>query len=99
MLQAEKWGSLGVEESQLLSTPRKNDRATALPSPAPVLAHLWLYRMCLLNMSQRLPIPEEILAHTELTVLWELETGQLKSNNYQASMEGSLMVFKCGVSA
>lgn len=44
-------------------------------------------------------MPEEVLAHSELTVFWELETRQLKSNSYQASMEEFFMVFKCGVSA
>lgn len=96
MLQAAKWGSMDLDKSQLLSTQRKNGSSYgfAQPSPGPAPARLWLCRKCLLNLSQRLPMPEEVLAHRELTVFWELETRQLKSNSYQASMEGSFMVFK-----
>lgn len=35
MLKAEKWGSLDVEESQLLSTQRKNDSSYSFAQPSP----------------------------------------------------------------
>lgn len=35
MLQAEKWGSLGIEKSQLLSTQRKNDSSCSFAQPSP----------------------------------------------------------------